>query len=298
MKFSVKSQNLRFAAPIAGMLMLSVALSGCSNEAEKLRKQNAEMEKSYQAELQERDSLMNEMMATLNEIESNLALVKEKESLLFINKDDQEVQGDRKDKVVRDIQLINSLLEDNKQKMAALEKKLKNSGIQINEFQKRIDALTQEMGQKDQDIAQLKEDLSKKDFELADLNTRLDSVSTQIVLREETITEKDNQINTCYYAMGTRKELQENGVINRDGGVLGMGRTTTVSADANRNYFTRIDLREVQSIPINAKKAKLISHHATDSYELKKENDQIASLQITKPDEFWKASRYLVIEVQ
>jgi hypothetical protein len=42
----------------------------------------------------------------------------------------------------------------------------------------------------------------------------------------------------------------------------------------------------------------VISEHPVSSYSLVEENGQIAYLQIDNPEEFWKISKYAVIEVK
>jgi len=50
-------------------------------------------------------------------------------------------------------------------------------------------------------------------------------------------------------------------------------------------------------IPIETRKAKLLTVHPAGTYEFKDLNDdkQIDILEIKNPKEFWKTSRYLVV---
>ncbi|NTU65546.1 MAG: hypothetical protein HGB05_19635, partial [Chloroflexi bacterium] len=62
--------------------------------------------------------------------------------------------------------------------------------------------------------------------------------------------------------------------------------------------FTQVDITEVKSIPVNTKDAKLITEHPSESYEFIREGkDKIASLEIKDPAEFWKISKYAVVEL-
>ena len=65
----------------------------------------------------------------------------------------------------------------------------------------------------------------------------------------------------------------------------------------NDNYFTEIDVREQKSFLIYAEKAELITNHPTNSYKLMGMESRVDSLLITDPEEFWKASKYLVIVI-
>jgi hypothetical protein len=44
---------------------------------------------------------------------------------------------------------------------------------------------------------------------------------------------------------------------------------------------------------------KFVTFHPKDSYEIKTEDkDKVSYIHITKPDEFWSASKYLVVEAK
>jgi hypothetical protein len=54
----------------------------------------------------------------------------------------------------------------------------------------------------------------------------------------------------------------------------------------------------MKTIPVNCKNAKLITEHPSGSYEMIRENEkQIAYIAIKDPEEFWKISKYAVVEL-
>ena len=66
----------------------------------------------------------------------------------------------------------------------------------------------------------------------------------------------------------------------------------------NTDYFTKIDIRYDKEIKLYSKGAKLLTNHPTDSYRLEKDSQNQYVLNITNPNKFWAASRYLVIQVK
>jgi len=107
------------------------------------------------------------------------------------------------------------------------------------------------------------------------------------------------QLNTYYFTEGTYEELKEKGVIEKEGWVPFKGKVVELNENLPTENFTAIDKREMTSIPIHAKKAAIISEHPEGTYEFERnEEGLIASLQIKNPDEFWKISKYLVVEVK
>jgi hypothetical protein len=109
----------------------------------------------------------------------------------------------------------------------------------------------------------------------------------------------DEQLHKAYWTFGTFKELKENGVVAREGGILGiLGTNKTLNKELNHNYFTELDIRSTQTIPLYAKKAEVISEHSDSSYRFVYQDDLIAYLEIEDPNEFWKLTKYAVIEVK
>ena len=47
------------------------------------------------------------------------------------------------------------------------------------------------------------------------------------------------------------KELKENNVITKEGGIIGLGKTTKLSSDFNKEYFTKINIEKTTSINFN-----------------------------------------------
>ena len=65
--------------------------------------------------------------------------------------------------------------------------------------------------------------------------------------------------------------------------------------DFNREAFTQIDFTSTKTIQLNTKSAKLLSTHPTGSYNLLSENKKVTAIEITDPEKFWQASKYLVV---
>jgi hypothetical protein len=91
--------------------------------------------------------------------------------------------------------------------------------------------------------------------------------------------------------------LKEKGVINKVGGFIGLGKSTKLNDDFNKDYFTKIDVSAVSSISIGAKKAKLLSNHPTSSYKLVGEKS-VEKIEILNAEDFWSNSKYLVITIE
>jgi uncharacterized coiled-coil protein SlyX len=248
------------------------------------------------------------MTATFDEIERNLTFVRDKRSQLSIISTEQ--SKEKKDLLVADIKLMNEMLVQNSIKIEELDKKLKASGFEILSFKNKIAKLNTDIVEQNNSIKQLSSDLAKRDSKIAEMRVEVVSLKNEnsakddsinlksqvIAAREQVIVTKDNELNKVYYISGTAKELKEKGIIQKEGGFLGLGRNTDLNRSVGKQSFSELDQRTDLKIPIFAKKVEVITEHPDSSYQLIYQDNQVAYLQIEKPAEFWKLTKYLVVE--
>jgi hypothetical protein len=207
--------------------------------------------------------------------------------MISTNSSDAELKKNMKEQIIDDIQSINDLMDKNKQKISALKAKLAKSNGKVEELEKMITFLTTQVEEKDLEITDLKNQLERLNIEVTEITAKYEE-------KAEESNQKTDQLNTAYYAVGTAKELKEKGVLTKEGGFIGLGKTKKLAGDFNKNYFTKIDITQTKSINLNAKKAKLITTHPSTSYKIEgvKTADKLT---ITNSQEFWGASKYMVI---
>jgi predicted nucleic acid-binding Zn-ribbon protein len=274
--------------------------AACENKEQTARIQQLEEEQNMiLSEAQTKDSLINDFMQTLNEIESNLAEIKSREKL--ISKETAsgtELNKSARQRVNEDIRLINELMAENKQKIESLNKKLKQSNIRIAEFEKMVESTNQQLAIRDKEIDSLKTELSTLNFTIAVLNDTISQISNRNLALNSQVTDRTNELNTAYFVVGERKDLIEQKILTKEGGVLGIGRTQRVAGDVNLDEFTKVDIRNLKTIPLHAKKVKVMSVHPAGSYELIGNDKQVSELVIKDPALFWQKSRMLVISTE
>jgi hypothetical protein len=254
---------------------------------------------SFTQLLTSRDSVINEWMLTFDEIEKNLATVKEKENIITMKSSDKEFSKDKKQQILKDIEYVNALLDQNKKKIASLTAQLSKSGGTIKGLQAKIDELETTMKQRETEIADLKTNLTKKDFEITELNTKMSDAQVAIAQKDDKISKQTAEINKAYVTYGTYKSLKARGLVSKEGGFLGIGKKEQLHQDFADSLFKQVDITEIKSIPVNSKGAKLITDHPSSSYTLVRDKDnKIASIEIKNPDEFWKISKYAVVEIK
>ncbi|MCX6231880.1 MAG: hypothetical protein NTZ33_10090 [Bacteroidetes bacterium] len=280
-------KKLLYLIPV---ILLFVA---CNNkEVEKLKLENQKLLTLTNA----KDSIINDFFGSFDQIEGNLSQIKAKEGVISQNAaKNNEISQDARQRINDDIQSINDLMEKNKQAIASLKKKLKSSNLQIKKLEEMLARYEEQLKAKDVEIDQLKKQLLNLNFTVETLNASVDTLKRTVRTKDEAYSQKVDEMNTAWYAIGTNKELVENKVISKSGGFIGIGRSQKIEQDFNADYFKKIDITKVTSIPINAKKAKLLSSHPSSSYNFEGTDKKVDKLIITNPKEFWRASKYLVI---
>ncbi len=279
---------------VAGLILSigSSTFTGCKHDPEVVKNPLADslaaVNGNLSGQLNEKEAALQEFIASFNEIQENLNAIKEKEKIVTAESGKGDVKS-KQGQIKEDIQSIYDLMAKNKNRIGSLTKKLKDSNLKLEGMEKMIENLQMSIDQKDAEIADLKAKMEGLNIELSNLNTNYQAVSAESAGKTE-------MLNTAFYAIGTSKELKDKKVISREGGFIGLGKTTTVNSDFNKEYFTKIDVEQTLSINIGAKKAKVITSHPKSSYKLVGEKP-IEKLEITNPKEFWSASKYLVIVI-
>jgi peptidoglycan hydrolase CwlO-like protein len=172
-------------------------------------------------------------------------------------------------------------LATSKQDIQGLKSMVANLKTKLEAKENEVAALMQEIGVLETDIVRLGDEIKEKDIKIAD---------------QETIIEEQNK---RYYIIDKQKALAEKGIIRKEGGFLGIGRTVKLSPNLDTQYFSVIDFEtdlEI-GIPFKPDKIKIISPHPINAYELMSAGDQ-AILKILNPGQFWQATKCLVIAVK
>ena len=269
-------------------------LTGCNNGKNDSAAQNTAQADSLNGIIAQKDSEFNDLMGTLNEIEEGFQQISEAEHRVSLAKDGEGVN--KKQKLKEDIQFIADRMKQNRELIAKLQKQLANGTLKGAQLQKTIEGLQKQLEEKDAQLQTLREELDKKDIHIAaldetvnNLNTKTSRLTAESNQKTETINAQDKQIHTAWYVFGTKKELKEQSII-QDGKVM--------TGNFNKNYFTKVDIRNLSEIKLYSKSAKLLTTHPSSSYSLVRDANKQYTLRITNSQLFWSTSKYLVVLVK
>ena len=245
--------------------------------------------------IDQKDNELNDLMGTFNEIQQGFDLINEAEGRVNMMRMGAENYNSAEN-IRENMQFIQETLDENKRKIEELQSKLKSSSINSAKLKEAINSLTQQLTEKNAELEKLRAQLAEKDVKIEQLSgtvTNLQTENAQVKQqRDETAQiarNQDAQLNTAWYVFGTSKELKAEGILSK-GEVL--------QGNYNKNYFTQIDIRKVNVIPLESKSASILTNHPAGSYTLLKDSKGKYTLRITDVAQFWSVSKYLVVKVK
>ena len=275
---------------------------------------NVERSEKYQTLLAERDSLYTEAVAakggfdnalnTINEIENALEAVRAQENIIML-----ENQEGNTNKAVSEINAIQQTLQENRNKIENLEKQLASQGAQSKALNQTVSRLKKQLEEKDTYINSLKDELQQSRQQIADLNTQvsdlneninelnsnLDVMSVQNAAQQATIENQDAMLNTVWIAIATQQVLVEKGILSK-GGLFQPSEITKQGFDKTK--FMQGDKRDLDLIPLNTKKPKVMTNHPESSYVIEETEEGNKVLKINDKEDFWSISNYLVVSIK
>ncbi len=280
---------------------LTVALTACENKATQEQQAQADMSSrdSLLSVIAQKDNELNDMMTTLNDIQEGFRQINEAEGRVNLSKGQPETS--QREEIMENLAFIQRTMQLNRELIARLQQQLKTNTSASSKLKATLEAtiegLNSELEAKNKQIADLTAELEQKNLYIAKqgeqitaLNQNVNDLTAQNEAKSRTMAAQDKELHTGWYVFGTKRELKEQNILQR-GDVLR-------SDQFNKDYFTRVDIRVDKVIKLYSKSAKLLTNHPAGSYSLDRDSQGQYTLRITNPQEFWRASRYLVIVVK
>lgn len=286
---------------LAFIAVVSVMLASCSG-SDKSNDQtvsDSTLSDVSRQELIEAINQRDQLLALVNEINETTAEIKNMEQIVSINAASAEMNEDTQ--LNSDLQAIKDALEQRRNKIEELERKLKSSGASNSRLLATVDALKSQIASQTSQIESLtaslgaaQQQIATLDQTVAVLTDSVQTVSNQRDAAQQEAYEQERLANACYYVVATRQELKNHNIIE-GGGFL--KKTKVMDGDFDKSFFITRDKRTLTQIPLHSTKAKVLTkYQPEDSYEIVDINGQKV-LRILNPNKFWGVSNYLVIQV-
>lgn len=256
---------------------------------------------SLNVELANSSKEFDDLMGLFNDVSEGFRQINEAENRIAIKSGTIEnAPASIKDRVKADLAFIQSRMKENKELIEELQGKLKNSNYRSSQLKKAVESLTAELSAKTEEIKALQAELAARNIKVKELDeavVSLTAIKEELTVQnnesKQIIAEQDKTLNAAWYVIGSKKELKEHKIITN----TGLFKKGDVMEDSgfNKDYFTQIDIRNINEIVLGTKKAKVLTTHPEDSYTVVEGGDGMLTLKILDSTKFWSVTRYLVV---
>lgn len=260
-----------------------------------------------QSELQDALATQDSLFALINEVTEGMYQIKQLEKIATSPAIASETPT-QKEQIKADMVAISMKLRERREKLVQLEAKLTESGIKNENLVKTIETLKRQLADQQTEIETLTNQLAQANIKIDNLNREVTTLNSTVdTLNTNLASEKkerqsaelqaenaQNELNTVYYAIGSGSELKAHNITSKKF----LGSTKVLKGDFDASYFTRADRRTLKTIPLHSKKnPKILTDQPQGSYEVATEANGNKVIRILNPDNFWRTTNYLVIQL-
>ncbi|MGM9822310.1 MAG: hypothetical protein ACI30D_06955 [Muribaculaceae bacterium] len=287
---------------VLALCALTLAAASCSKDKSESTEEEVAVVNypstadSLRVALANQDSLL----MLMNDVSEGLMQIKQMENILDATTGMSAEAQDKRQQIRNDILAIQDRLKINRERLANLERKLAESNNHNKTLTASIETLKKQIADQEGTIETLRGELAAANIKIDRLNNSVDSLNTTVANVSEERSQAqaraealNAELNTCYYVVGTGKELKSKNVI--ESGFL--RKTKVLPGDQSTSNFIKGNKSTLTTIPLYSKKAKVMTNQPASSYQLVKDANGSYTLKITNPGAFWEKSNFLVIKI-
>jgi regulator of replication initiation timing len=300
------------------MRLLPIGLAALTMAA--CDRSKAELEKTL-AQVQqvsaEKDSLLKDVMQTsqfIAEVNAELARVRSRAAGRPVRGGEGDLESGLTPSQQREA--IKLRVKELADRLNESESRLTASRNRVRELSANNAAMARQLAAYDSTIAAFKSIIDNQKTEIASLQEQVGALTTenkalktenvQLAGEKMQLTEEKTALtkerNTVYYVIGRADDLVKQGVLDRTGGFLGMGKTQVPARDLNPAVFTSIDKTQVTEIPFPRadRPYRIVTRQDVGGLETTPDKDGRirGGLKIKDVERFWAASKFLIVVEQ
>jgi len=278
------------------VLAAALIVGGCGKN-EELEKRNAELQSKHsqlEQELTSRDQYIEEITNSVNEVYNNLETIRSKEKLMMNESNQMEAakkltREEIRQRLISEISSIDTTLRKNRKKIDELQSKVNSYRAQFASLRTLVANLKKTIEEREASIAEL-------ELKVTGLQREVGEKTQMLAERDATISVQTHQMNTGFYVVGSRRDLETKGIIRNEGGFLWglLGSTTVLASGFNREYFKPINKWDDKTIEVKGNINEIIPKRNTEFYSMREPFNHQSVLNIVEPTKFWQ-DNYLVI---
>ena len=237
------------------------------------------------------DSIVNLYALYIQKIKDNINEINKQELIINNKKNNSDFIEEDTTDIIKSIKILSKKLQENESMILALNNAVKQEKDKNSQFSSQVTDLRELIAQSNREVYYLKEELNS-------MNASFEAIFKKYNLQNKKISDLNQKLNEVAYVIGSKSELLDNDVLTKSGGLIGIGKTRKLNSDLNTDYFTYVSKYKLPNIPLGYKTVRLMTAHPASSYRLSSSNEIIDSLIIINKEDFWRNSKFLVVEVK
>lgn len=279
-------------------VVMAVVLTGCNQVSKEQYQQATSTNDSLMYVALQQGNEIYELSNTLNAVSEQLDQINGQ--IALSNGEDQNLV-DKRERLLQQIAMVKQTIEEKQQALDELQKKYSTQLSQNKVLKQTIERLQSEVAGYEAKIADFKVVVADHEQRIEGLTNTLEETQATLAntieqneQKQEVINTQDEMLNTGYYLVADKNRLKDLGLL--EGNLLTKKRLTRQGFSSEG--FTKVDIRELEELPLGAKKVDILSSHPSDSYDLREQADGTRKLVILDPSKFWSNTRYLVVKTK
>jgi len=194
---------------LAFFAFCALAIASCNDGVKQANLAAEAQRDSLNSIIAQKESEITDMMTTLSDIEEGFREITEAQSRVTLAKQGEGTNSAQR--IRENMQFIQQAMKQNKELINKLKQQVREGSIKNDQLKKIIDNLTEQMEEKDRQLQALREELDKKDIHIAeldervaDLNTNVENLTEETNQKTQTINQQDKELHTAWFVFGTK----------------------------------------------------------------------------------------------
>lgn len=285
-----KKDNMKKICAFGLVALMAMTVISCGNQTA-----SKETTDSLRTALVSTQNDYNELKDFLSVIATGLDSISAKETDIFNTSKESPVPN--RQRIKEQLTVLKQSLEEQRTKINSLEQQMRADSKNAAMMKSVINMLKGQLEEKSNRIMELQAELDNKNLSIQELNTRVENLTSQNALQQETISAQqdmistqDDMLNMGYVKIGTKQELKDKGLLST--GFLKKAKVDV--SNVSKNLFKSVNIREYTEVTINSKKIKIMTQMPEESYTTEEKGGKTV-LHINDPAKFWSISKFLII---
>ncbi len=293
------------------LILLAAACSRGGQVAQRIPSDSAQYFRTQVEELSSvsaaKDSLVRDLAETtklLSDINTEILKVSTAKKPVEPVVGNEGVATNDRAMILKRVQDLTVRLKTNETRLATSQRRLRALSQESDSLKVNLTGLQQTIDGLQATLEAQKNTIATMEAELTGAQQQVASLTEEKTVLNDTVSALTGRENTVYYAIGTKKDLEQKGVVTETGGTrfLIFTRTGEVLKPVdhlNPTDFTAIDRRAVTRIemPNPDKEYQLITDQNITASNIAPDSKRRikGALEITNPEQFWAQSKFLIL---